>query len=222
MSRCRRSSLVCPSVAACGEGSGGVRFVLASGGRAKGSGGKSEQTARMRSTCVTSTSTPRVTHRPRFPARSPSPAPRLSPRPSSSSLPPLRPLRRSRRAGSWPDARDAGADLLRALRPGPPPLLPPVLPVVLAGERVPFAGLSPERVSPRPCLLICFVVCALRCADSLEARRNTARINGVMDEPSIPDGRGDVPWPRGGRGHAGNAATGRCGAHSTSKNAIPS
>ena len=27
--------------------------------------------------------------------------------------------------GSWPDARDAGADLLRALRPGPPPLLPP-------------------------------------------------------------------------------------------------
>ena len=40
-------------------GSGGVRFVLASGGRAKGSGGKSEQTARMRSTYVTST--PRVT-----------------------------------------------------------------------------------------------------------------------------------------------------------------
>ena len=45
--------------AACGEGSGGVRFVLASGGRAKGSGGRSEQTARMRSTYVTST--PRVT-----------------------------------------------------------------------------------------------------------------------------------------------------------------
>ena len=59
LSRCRRSSLGCPSVAACGEGSGGVRFVLASGGRAKGSGGRSEQTARMRSTCVTST--PRVT-----------------------------------------------------------------------------------------------------------------------------------------------------------------
>ena len=59
LSRCRRSSLGCQSVAACGEGSGGVRFVLASGGRAKGSGGKSEQTARMRSTCVTST--PRVT-----------------------------------------------------------------------------------------------------------------------------------------------------------------
>ena len=64
-------------------------------------------------------------HGRRFPGRSPSPAPRPSPRPSSSSLPPLRPLRRSRRAGSWPDARDAGADLLRALRPGPPPLLPP-------------------------------------------------------------------------------------------------
>ena len=58
LSRCRRSSLGCQSVAACGEGSGGVRFVLASGGRAKGSGGKSEQTARMRSTCVTSA--PRV------------------------------------------------------------------------------------------------------------------------------------------------------------------
>ena len=55
LSRFRRSSLGCPSVAACGEGSGGVRFVLASGGRAKGSGGKSEPTARMRSTCVTST-----------------------------------------------------------------------------------------------------------------------------------------------------------------------
>ena len=59
LSRCRRSSLGCPSVAACGEGSGSVRFVLASGGRAKGSGGRSEQTARWRSTCVTST--PRVT-----------------------------------------------------------------------------------------------------------------------------------------------------------------
>ena len=45
-------------------------------------------------------------------------------------------------------------------------------------------------------------------------------INGVMDESTIPDGRGDVPWPRGGRGHAGGAATGRCGAHSVSKNAI--
>ena len=55
LSRCRRSSLGCPSVAACGEGSGSVRFVLASGGRAKGSGGRSEQTARMRSTCATST-----------------------------------------------------------------------------------------------------------------------------------------------------------------------
>ena len=43
--RCRRSSLGCQSVAACGEGSGGVRFVLASGGRAKGSGGEREQTA---------------------------------------------------------------------------------------------------------------------------------------------------------------------------------
>ena len=42
LSRCRRSSLGCPSVAACGEGSGSVRFVLASGGRAKGSGGRSE------------------------------------------------------------------------------------------------------------------------------------------------------------------------------------
>ena len=59
LSRCRRSSLGCQSVAACGEGSGSVRFVLASGGRAKGSGGRSEQTARMRSTYVTST--PRVT-----------------------------------------------------------------------------------------------------------------------------------------------------------------
>ena len=57
LSRCRRSSLGCPSVAACGEGSGGVRFVLASGARAKGSGGESEQTAR--NTRVTST--PRVT-----------------------------------------------------------------------------------------------------------------------------------------------------------------
>ena len=39
-------------------------------------------------------------------------------------------------------------------------------------------------------------------------------------EPSTPEWRGDVPWPRGGRGHAGGAATGRCGAHSISKNAI--
>ena len=64
LSRCRRSSLGCPSVAACGEGSGSVRFVLASGGRAKGSGGEREQTAHrrqreMRTTRVTST--PRVT-----------------------------------------------------------------------------------------------------------------------------------------------------------------
>ena len=197
LSRCRRSSLGCPSVAACGEGSGGMMFVLASGGRAKGSGGEREQTADS-AKCgllVSHLLLVSPSHGRRFPGRSPSPAPRPSPRPSSSSLPPLRPLRRSRRAGSWPDARDAGADLLRALRPGPPPLLPPVLPVVLAGERVPFAGLSPERVSPRPSSdLFCGLgLCALRCAARLEARRNTARVNGVMDEPSIPDGRGGVP-----------------------------
>ena len=165
--RCRRSSLGCQSVAACGEGSGGVRFVLASGGRAKGSGGEREQTADS-AKCgllVSHLLLVSPSHGRRFPGRSPSPAPRPSPRPSSSSLPPLRPLRRSRRAGSWPDARDAGADLLRALRPGPPPLLPPVLPVVLAGERVPFAGLSPERVSPRPSSdLFCGLRAALRCA----------------------------------------------------------
>ena len=59
-----------------------------------------------------------------------------------------------------------------------------MLPVVFAGERVPFAGLSPERVSPRPSSdLFCGLgLCALRCAARLEARRNTARINGVMDD----------------------------------------
>ena len=108
LSRCRRSSLGCPSVAACGEGSGGVRFVLASGGRAKGSGGEREQTAD-NAKCgllVSHLLLVSPSHGRRFPGRSPSPAPRPSPRPSSSSphrLPPrLRPLRRSCRAGSWP------------------------------------------------------------------------------------------------------------------------
>ena len=102
LSRCRRSSLVCPSVAACGEGSGGVRFVLASGGRAKGSGGEREQTAD-NAKCgllVSHLLLVSPSHSRRFPGRSPSPAPRPSPRPSSSSLPPLRPLRRSRRGSS--------------------------------------------------------------------------------------------------------------------------
>ena len=87
LSRCRRSSLGCPSVAACGEGSGSVRFVLASGGRAKGSGGDREQTAD-NAKCgllVSHLLLVSPSHGPRFPARSPSPAPRLSPRPSSSS-----------------------------------------------------------------------------------------------------------------------------------------
>ena len=100
--RCRLSSLGCQSVAACGEGSGGVRFVLASGGRAKGSGGEREQTADS-AKCgllVSHLLLVSPSHGRRFPGRSPSPAPRPSPRPSSSSLPPLRPLRRSRRAGS--------------------------------------------------------------------------------------------------------------------------
>ena len=69
------------------------------------------------------------------------------------------------------DARDAGADLLRALRPGPPPLLPPVLPVVLAGERVPFAGLSPERVSPRPSSDLFCGLRTARCAALRVSRR---------------------------------------------------
>ena len=171
--RCRRSSLGCQSVAACGEGSGGVRFVLASGGRAKGSGGEREQTADSAKCGLLVSHLLLVSpgHGRRFPGRSPSPAPRPSPRPSSSSLPPLRPLRRSRRAGSWPDARDAGADLLRALRPGPPPLLPPVLPVVLASERVPFAGLSPERVSPRPSSDLFCGLRTARCAALRVSRR---------------------------------------------------
>ena len=98
--RCRRSSLGCQSVAACGEGSGGVRFVLASGGRAKGSGGEREQpgqqTARNADySCHIYSSC----HGRRFPGRSPSPAPRPSPRPS----PRLR--RRSHRCRPPPSPR---------------------------------------------------------------------------------------------------------------------
>ena len=152
-------------------------------------------------------------------------APRLSPRPSSSSphrLPPrLRPLRRSRRAGRLlaRPGRDAGADLLRGRLDGPQALLPPVLPVVLTCERVPFAGLSPGAGVATAVFLS--GLWSARCAALRVSRRAaTHPLIGVMDEASIPDGRGDVPWPRGGRGHAGGAAMGRCGAHSTSKNAI--
>ena len=174
LSRCRRSSLGCPSVAACGEGSGGVILCSQVVGGRKGRAAKEsrQQTARnadyschIYSSChlvmvVASLAGLRVLLLARVLVQD-----------SSSSLPPLRPLRRSRRAGSWPDARDAGADLLRALRPGPPPLLPPVLPVVLAGERVPFAGLSPERVSPRPSSDLFCGLRTARCAALRVSRR---------------------------------------------------